>query len=124
MSVSSSLLGNKTMPELAPSVSASSLLTDGLQARRYAEIRRQLQRLLGRKPSPSEKFQLDRAARLSAKAEAVAADARATTNDVVRIDRLARLARLDWQRLVAAEKAKATSSPLATYLESIGLAPG
>src|SRR5215472_13290899 len=60
---------------------------------RLAELRRDLQRLLRRKPTRFERTLLDRAALLTLRAEAAVRDPKADSNSVVRLDNVARRVR-------------------------------
>ena len=70
---------------------------------RIAQLRRAFGRGLGRKPDTTEQLALDRAARLTARAEAAAHDPNVTANDLVRIDRLAAAARREMFNLLGTE---------------------
>jgi hypothetical protein len=63
------------------------------QARRVLALRRVYQRELGRKPTTIQKSLIDRAATMTAKAEAAALDSAVTANDCVRLDNAASKAR-------------------------------
>jgi hypothetical protein len=63
------------------------------QERRMAQLRRAYQRVLRRKPTMIERAAMERAARLTARAEVAALDPDATLDDVVRIDNAAARAR-------------------------------
>jgi hypothetical protein len=65
------------------------------QLKRIAQLRRAFQRELGRMPTTLQKTLIDAAAVLQARAEACAIDTTTTINQVVRIQNLARRARLD-----------------------------
>ena len=63
------------------------------QQRRIAQLKRAYQRELARKATVIEKAAIDRAAVLTARAEAAAIDAEASDEDVVRLDGAAHRAR-------------------------------
>src|SRR5262249_45727001 len=63
------------------------------QERRIRELRRAFQRVLKRRPTVIERTAMERAARLTARAEAAALDPAVTLDDLVRIDNLAARAR-------------------------------
>jgi hypothetical protein len=67
---------------------------------RVAVLRRAYQRQLNRRPTTLERAAMERAARLVAKAEAVAIDAAVTVDDVVRITNLARRAEVSLYALI------------------------
>jgi hypothetical protein len=63
------------------------------QAHRVTTLKRAYQRSLGSKPTVIQKSLIDRAAVMTAKAEAAALDSAVTANDVVRLDNAASKAR-------------------------------
>ena len=89
------------------------------QAKRTVALRRSLLRLLKRKPTTAERHMLDRAARLTARAEAAANDHTVPINDVVRIDNAAARARAAWARLAGTRRAPQVLS-LAEHLARHG----
>jgi hypothetical protein len=105
-------------PSIAPHRADTSPL-----ARRIASLRRSYSRGLARRPTHAQASAMMRAARLTAMAEAAAADG-TTLNDLVRIERLASVARREMQELLAVAKSPAgTQSPidrLREHCERIG----
>jgi hypothetical protein len=65
------------------------------QARRVMALKRAYQRELAHKPTLIQKTLIDRAAVLTAKAEAAALDSSVTPNDLVRLDNRAEQARAE-----------------------------
>ena len=63
------------------------------QERRIAELKRAYQRVLRRKPTMIERTAMERAGRLTARAEAAAVDPAVTIDDLVRLDNAAARAR-------------------------------
>jgi hypothetical protein len=74
------------------------------QVRRTLALKRAFQRELGRKPTCLQRTAIDRAATLTAKAEAAALDPLTTANDVVRLDRAAARARAEMFAMFAAKR--------------------
>jgi hypothetical protein len=79
------------------------------QERRAAALRRAFQRELGCKPTTIEGTLMDRAAVLTAKAEAAALNPATTANDVVRLDHAAARARAAMFQSFAMREAKRPS---------------
>src|SRR5262245_1929194 len=77
------------MFEYAPHMSSPIAAPD----KRITELRKAFQRCLRRKPTMIERTAIERAARLTARAEAAAIDPDVTLDDLVRIDNLAARAR-------------------------------
>ena len=74
------------------------------QARRMLALKRAYQRELAHKPTLIQKTLIDRAAVLTAKAEAAALDPTTTANDVVRLDHAAARARAEMFAMFAAKQ--------------------
>lgn len=74
---------------------ADRLVTAAAQDRRVRQLRRAFQRELGRMPTTIQTTLINTAAILQARAEACALDNTTTINQIVRIQNLARRARLD-----------------------------
>jgi hypothetical protein len=88
-------------PEAQPTgISAAS----HAQVRRTSALRRAFQRELGRKPTCLQRTAMDRAATMTAKAEAAAFDPATTANDVVRLDNAAARARAEMFAMFAAKR--------------------
>jgi len=85
-------MSSPSMPEDTPAISA---------ADRLHELLRAYQRQLKRRPTTVERVAMQRAALLTVRAEAANYDAKATSNDIVRLDNAARRARADFERLIA-----------------------
>jgi hypothetical protein len=68
--------------------------------RRLDELRRQMQRQLGRKPTSVEKTAMERAALMTLRAEAAMYDANCDPNDLVRLDNAAKRARDAFEKLI------------------------
>ncbi len=83
------------------------------QARRVRTLKRAFQRELGRHPTVVERAAMNRAAVLSARAEAAAIDTSISLEDVVRIDNTASRARAAWDRL----RGKRPATSIARYVE-------
>jgi hypothetical protein len=79
--------------------------------RRVAELRRAFMRCLRRKPTMIERTAVERAARLTARAEMAALDPSATLDDVVRLDNCAERARSKLSDLIGAPLGKRRQSP-------------
>jgi len=75
-----------------------------VQGRRVLALRRAYQRELAHKPTLIQKTLIDRAAVLTAKAEAAALDPTTTANDVVRLDHAAARARAEMFAMFAAKQ--------------------
>jgi hypothetical protein len=71
---------------------------------RLETLKRALQRQLRRKPTAYEKAALDHCATMMLRSEMAAFDPRATSNDIVRLSRAARLARRDFERIALGER--------------------
>jgi len=88
------------------------------QVRRTLALKRAFQRELGRKPTCLQRTAIDRAATLTAKAEAAALDPVTTANDVVRLDHAAARARAEMFTMFAAKQApEDDASDLDRYLQ-------
>jgi hypothetical protein len=74
------------------------------QVSRTLALKRAFQRELGRKPTCLQRTAIDRAATLTAKAEAAALDPVTTANDVVRLDHAAARARAEMFAMFAAKR--------------------
>jgi hypothetical protein len=66
---------------------------------RLAQIRRTMQRMIRRKPTPAEALALDHAAMLALRAEAACRDINCDANTIVRLSNAARRARLDFEEI-------------------------
>jgi hypothetical protein len=90
------------------------------QARRMRQLRRLFLNDLRRKPTAAEAAALDRAVRLSLRAELAAVDPHVCLDDVVRVDNAAaRGARKAWARLIETRRvqvARASASPLSVMI--------
>jgi len=75
-----------------------------VQVRRTLALKRAFQRELGRKPTCLQRTAIDRAATLTAKAEAAVLDPLTTANDVVRLDHAAARARAEMFAMFAAKQ--------------------
>lgn len=83
------------------------------QARRVLALKRAFQRELGHKPTTIQKSLIDRAAVMTAKAEAAALDSTVTANDCVRLDNTANRARAAmFDAFEARPGAERSSSPV------------
>jgi hypothetical protein len=71
-----------------------------------AELKRAFQRQLRRKPTEFERTLLDRAALMTTRAEIAAYDPNTSSEDLVRLDNVARRARADFERVCAVPKRK------------------
>ena len=80
-----------------------STLSEG-QVRRVKELRRAFQRSLNHMPTTIQRTLLDRAAVLTAKAEAAALDPNVCANDVVRLDNVAERARREMYLVLQATR--------------------
>jgi hypothetical protein len=87
----------------SPQLADKSSLTDA-QASRVLALKRAYQRELGHKPTLIQKTLIDRAAVLTARAQAAALDPSATINDVVRLDGAASRARAAMQAALAPKR--------------------
>ena len=83
-----------TVLESRDQAAAMSAASDA-QGRRVLALKRAYQRALAHKPTLIQKTLIDRAAVLTAKAEAAALDAAVTPNDLVRLDNKAERARAE-----------------------------
>jgi hypothetical protein len=88
-------------PEAQPTVISAA---SHAQVRRTSALRRAFQRELGRKPTCLQRTAMDRAATMTAKAEAAALDPATTANDVVRLDNAAARARAEVFAMFAAKR--------------------
>ena len=86
---------------------------------RVAFYRRALVKGWGRKPNALESSAIARAASLSARSEAAQRNPNVTENDIVRLDRLANMARRDLARIKEAGRAKEQPMTLADAVRSI-----
>ena len=77
---------------------------------RLGEFRRALQRLLKRKPTLFEAALMDRCALLMVRSEMAQFDAKAKSDDVVRLDNAARRARADFERVAGIDVARKPKS--------------
>jgi len=75
---------------------------------RLEQLKRALQRQLRRRPTDYEKCVLDRAALLTLRAEIAAHDPRTSSNDLVRLDNVARRARRDFERIAQSSRHEPT----------------
>jgi hypothetical protein len=90
-------------PKMDAQVSVISSVS-GAQVRREIVLKRAFQRELGRKPTCLQRTAMDRAATMTAKAEAAAQDPETTVNDVVRLDHAAARARAEMFAMFAAKR--------------------
>jgi hypothetical protein len=88
-------------PEAQPTVISAA---SHAQVRRTSALRRAFQRELGRKPTCLQRTAMDRAATMTAKAEAAALDPATTANDVVRLDNAAARARAEMFAMFPAKR--------------------
>src|SRR5262245_37699757 len=91
-----------SMPAYAPALAHPIDASD----RRIAELRRAFQRALRRRPTMIERTAIERAARLTWRAEVAAVDPNATLDDVVRLDNAAARARSRLEALIGAPLGK------------------
>ena len=92
-----------TVPESRDQPTAMSAASHA-QVRRTLALKRAFQRELSRKPTCLQRTAIDRAATLTAKAEAAALDPVTTANDVVRLDHAAARARAEMFAMLAAKQ--------------------
>lgn len=95
----------------------SMLAARDAQASRLAELGRAFKRQLPRRLTVAEKHCMDRAVRLTFRAEQAALDPKVCANNVVRLDNAATRARGAWQRLIAAYSLTTARTPLRELLE-------
>jgi len=93
------------------------LATSEAQAQRLKELRAAFKRMLPIRLTNLEKAVMDRAARLTLRAEIAAGDPGVLINDVVRIDGAAHRARNAWARLCSAKQRTSPAPSLKDYLE-------
>src|SRR5437016_3922535 len=84
---------------------------------RLDELRRGLQRQLKRKPSMIERALMDRAALCWMRAEMAAFDPNAKSDDVVRLDNIARRARADFERVAGIDSTRKKRKPSMADIE-------
>ena len=99
----STVRGRKQAPEPEAEPTVISVASHA-QVRRTSALRRAFQRELGRKPTCLQRAAMDRAATMTAKAEAAALDPATTANDVVRLDNAAARARAEMFAMFAAKR--------------------
>ena len=97
---------------------ANATRIDGL-SKRIAHFRKAYARGLGRKASTLEQAAIDRAARLTALAEAAALDPDSALNDIVRLDGAAQRARRDMEALLVQGKRAPTPANASQRLPSL-----
>lgn len=93
------------------------LTADPLEQRIRA-LRKAMARGLGHRPSRLQSMALARAARLTALAEAAAANS-ADANAVVRLDGAASRARRDWQRMLDADVSRSETNGSDPYIAAL-----
>ena len=84
---------------------------------RLDELRRGLQRLLRRKPTMVERALLDRAALMTLRAEMAAFDPASKSDDLCRLDNVARRARHDFERVAGVDPTRKTKKPSMADIE-------